>query len=66
MINDMELEWLPMQEPVPSNVLYVLVFSPCYPVGDSMRIRIVDAQFLNILTDAERWAVIPEPQEIQE
>ncbi len=39
----------------------VFVFSPQYPKGSEMRIRILDAQFVHILTDATHWKKLDEP-----
>jgi len=33
----------------------ILIFSPCYAVGHSMRLRIVDYQFLKICNEATLW-----------
>jgi hypothetical protein len=40
----------------------ILVFSPAYPEGDPMRVRIIDSQFLATMTDATHWAIVHEPK----
>ncbi len=44
-----------------SNKERILVFSPDYPNGDPMQVRIMDKQFLRISTEASHWAVITIP-----
>ena len=36
----------------------VLIFSPIYPIGDPMRWRIVDWQFVRIMSEATHWVSI--------
>jgi len=39
----------------------VMIFSPCYP-NNEMRYRIVDAQFVDRLTDATHWMALRDPE----
>jgi len=39
----------------------VLVFSPDYPKGHEMQVRIMDARFFRISTEATMWAPINIP-----
>jgi len=39
----------------------VLIFSNDYPENSEMRIRIIDAQFVHLLTDATHWKKLDEP-----
>jgi hypothetical protein len=36
----------------------VLVFSSTYPVGDSMRFRIIDSQFFGICLEVDSWGYL--------
>jgi len=44
----------------------ILVFSPEYPEGDPMRVRMIDAQFWVHTKDATHWTHIIEPQKMTE
>jgi len=39
----------------------ILIFSPVYPEGHSMRKRIIDSTFFDICQDATHWSDIEEP-----
>lgn len=56
--------WIPVENPPEETETRkrVLVFSPAYPVGDPMRIRIIDTQFLKISTYATHWQDLIEPE----
>ena len=41
----------------------ILVFSPIYPVGDPMRYRIIDSQFLKTCKDVSHYYILNEPSE---
>lgn len=56
------LKWVKVIDLLPKSGKRVLIFSPCYNKDNPMRIRIVDADFVKICTDATHWAYIPEPE----
>ena len=39
----------------------ILVYTPDYPDGDPMQIRIIDAQFFKLCKDATQWSVLNTP-----
>lgn len=41
----------------------ILVFSPVYPQGHSMRIRMIDSRFLRFATEVTHWAAIQDPED---
>ena len=57
---DSILNWVP-RSILPSKSGRVLAFSPCYPKGKEMRVRILEGRFLRMCKEATHWAVIPEP-----
>jgi hypothetical protein len=56
---ELSAQWRPISSA--PDIGKVIVFSPCYPANDNMHIRIIDAQFCKILTDATHWQPLPPP-----
>ena len=55
-----ELTWQDVTKKPPEGVR-ILVFSPVYPFGKTMRFRLMDSEFLGTLTDATYWAELQGP-----
>jgi hypothetical protein len=51
----LEAAWTAVRAELPLNHLKVLTFSPAYGPGDSMRFRIVEGQFVNLMTEVTHW-----------
>lgn len=51
------LLWIPLERQEPEYGQRVLIFAPCYPVGDQMRVRIVS--WVTRFMDATHWAEMP-------
>ena len=45
---------------IPDQNKRILVVAPVYPVGHEMRTRIIDAQFLSICSEVQKWAYVEE------
>lgn len=57
-----ELSWVALSlDTLPLRGGMVLVFSPAYPKGHPMRIRLMDSQFVRLCAEATHWASVPEP-----
>lgn len=41
----------------------IIIISPGYPKGHEMRVRVIDAQFFNICSEAECWAYTDDIEE---
>lgn len=63
----MTIVWIDREEELPPRhrkgdaAVRVMVFSPEYPPGHEMRYRIVDSQFVRIMTDATHWTELSPP-----
>jgi len=65
----MAIDWISRNEELPpprkrgEPHVHVLVFSPDYPSGDSMRYRIVPIEFVSVMTEATHWSYIDPPSD---
>ena len=55
------LDWKCIKEEKPAEGR-ILVYSPTYPVGDSMRYRIIDSSFLSICKEVTHWCELTNPK----
>ncbi len=55
------MKWFPRDGKQPPKNTQILVFSPCYAEGDSMRFRTLDSQFFCLATDATHWTLLEAP-----
>ena len=56
------MNWIARKERMPPEGVQILVFSPNYPEGNSMRFRTLDSQFYQMTTDASHWTVLEAPK----
>jgi hypothetical protein len=56
------MKWIPREGKLPPKYARILVFSPCYNDGDSMRYRVMDSDFFCLATDATHWALLEPPK----
>lgn len=58
----MAIKWRDRLKEVPPETTHrqVLAFSPVYPVGNPMRYRLLDGQFVGICREATRWVYVDE------
>lgn len=56
------MKWIDRNEELPPDGMLVLIFSPIYPEGNSMRFRVMDSQFVRISTDATHWTKLEGPE----
>lgn len=58
----MAIKWRSRLKEVPpeGTKKQVLAFSPAYPVGDAMRYRLLDGQFVGICKEVTRWIYVDE------
>jgi hypothetical protein len=61
------MQWFTRDDKLPPKNTKILVFSPIYPEGDSLRFRVLDSEFFCIATDATHWTelVAPEHQTLE-
>jgi hypothetical protein len=52
------MKWRSIKDTPPNERL--LTFSPVYPVGDVMRFRIMDSQFLKLCKEVTYWCPLEE------
>jgi hypothetical protein len=64
MISHERLTWFKRGDAAPSTIgcPRILIFSPNYPEGHSMRFRIIDGQFWGNCIEATHWAQLEGPQ----
>jgi len=55
-------DWIDREQEQPNKDDRILIFSPCYPKGDEMRYRIVDAQFFKRTKYATHWCKLVDVQ----
>jgi len=60
------MRWIDRRDASPPEDKKVLIFSPAYPEGDSMRYRVLDGEFFKLMTDATHWAYLNAPVEDQD
>lgn len=52
--------WISVKDRLPKECR-CLVYSPIYNENSEMTMRIIDSQFVKLLTDATHWMPLPEP-----
>ncbi len=57
------MDWLRIEDGLPENRQRILTFSPSYGENDSMRYRVVDSQFLDLMTEVTHWLYLTDPGE---
>lgn len=56
------LKWKNVKRELPvSPTSRILVYSPIYPVGDTMRYRIINASFLEKCKEVTHWCMLVNP-----
>jgi hypothetical protein len=55
------MKWNDREVEAPPEGTQILIFSPAYPEGDSMRFRTMDSQFFKLVTEATHWAQLEAP-----
>ena len=59
------MKWKDVKEEVPDDTTSkILVYSPIYPIGDSMRYRIINASFLKICGEVTHWCELVNPDNL--
>jgi hypothetical protein len=59
------MNWIDRKICMPPLGERILVFSPNYTEGQTMRYRTIDSQFFRLMTEATHWATLEAPSDEQ-
>ena len=57
------MEWYSKNNAMPADDWRIITFSPVYPKGHEMRIRVMQGQFVKYCSDVTHWAIPNEPSD---